>query len=72
MDIYSDFISYIYVFPIRPTNFLSWEMHVVGLTGNFSQNKTIEAIEHRLYWPSLKKDVTKIVGQCRACQLAKQ
>jgi len=39
-------------------------MHVGGLAGHFSQNKTIEAVEYRFYWLSLKKDVAKIVGQC--------
>ena len=40
--------------------------------GHFGQNKTIEAVEHRLYRLSLKRDVAKIVSQCRTCQLAKQ
>jgi len=53
-------------------DFLSWELHDEGLAGHFSQNKTIESVEHRFYCPSLKKDVAKIVGQCRICQLAKQ
>ena len=65
--IYSDFISY--VFPVRPSGILSWEIHAGGLAG---QNKTIGAVEHRFYWPSLKKDVAKIVSQCHTCQLAKQ
>jgi len=43
-------------------DFLSWEIHAGGLAGHFNQNKTIEAVEHRLYWPSLKKDVAKIVS----------
>jgi len=30
-------------------DFLSWEMHVGGLAGHFSQNKTIEAVEHNFY-----------------------
>ena len=53
-------------------DFLSWEIHVGSLARHFGQNKIIEAVEHRFYWPSLKKDVTKIVGQCCMCQLAKQ
>ena len=52
--------------------FLSWEIHDGGLAGHFGQNKTIEVVEHRFYWPSLKRNVTKIVSQCRTCQLAKQ
>ena len=53
-------------------DFLSWELHAGGLAGHFGQNKTIEAVEHRFYWPSLKRDVSKVVSQCRTCQLAKQ
>jgi len=68
--IYSDSVSY--VFPARPSEILSWEIHVGGLAGHFGQNKTIDVVEHLFYWPSLKKDVTKIVSQCRTCQLAKQ
>ena len=28
-------------------------------------------MEHQFYWPSLKRGVAKIVGQCLTCQLAK-
>jgi len=38
---------------------LSWEVHAGGLVGHFGQNKTIEAVEHRFYWPSLRKDVAR-------------
>ena len=68
--IYLDSVSY--VFPARPSWIFSWEIHAGGLAGHFGQNKTIEAVKHHFYWPSLKKDVAKIVGQCRICQLAKQ
>ena len=53
-------------------DFLSLEVHAGGLVGHFDWNKTIEAVEYRFYWPSLKRDMTKIVGQFRTCQLAKQ
>ena len=53
-------------------NFLSKEIHTRGLAGHFSQNKTIEAVEHRFYWSNLKKDDAKIIEQCGMCQLAKQ
>jgi len=43
-------------------DFLSWEMHAGDLSGHFSQNKTIEAVEHNFYRPSSKRDVVKIVG----------
>ena len=43
-----------------------------GLAGHFGRNKIIEAVEHRFYWPSLKRDVVRLVSQCRPRQLAKQ
>jgi len=51
---------------------LVWELHVGGLAGHFGHNKTIEVVEYRFYWPSLKRDVAKLVGRCHTCQLAKQ
>src|SRR5262249_46567285 len=53
-------------------DFLVWEMHAGGLAGHFGRNKTIELVEYRFYWPSLKRDVAKIVAQCRTCAMAKQ
>uniref|UniRef100_A0A2N9GME3 Reverse transcriptase n=1 Tax=Fagus sylvatica TaxID=28930 RepID=A0A2N9GME3_FAGSY len=52
-------------------DFLVWEIHAGGLAGHFGRDKTIEEVERQFYWPSLKRDVAKIVGQCRTCQLAK-
>ena len=52
-------------------DFLVWEIHGVGLVGHFGQDKTIEEVERQFYWPSLKRGVAKIVGQCSTCQLAK-
>ena len=66
----SDSVSY--VFLICPLGILSWEMHAGGLAGHFDQKRIIEAIKHQFYWPSSKKDVAKIIGHCRTCQLAKQ
>lgn len=34
--------------------------------------RTIDLVENRFYWPSLKRDVAKIIEQCRTCQIAKQ
>ena len=47
-------------------------MHVGGLAGHFGNDKSIEAVEYRFYWPSLKHDVAKHVGRWHICQLAKQ
>ena len=71
MNIYLDFVGY--VFPIFPSGiFLSWKLHVGGLVGHFGQNKTMKVVEHEFYWPSLKRDVAKIVSQYRTYQPAKQ
>ena len=52
--------------------FLVWELHSGGIAGHFGRDKTITLVEDRFYWPSLKRDVAKVLGQCRTCQLAKQ
>ena len=52
-------------------DFLIWEVHAGGLAGHFGRNKIIELLEHRFFWPSLKRDVTRIVAQCRTCDVAK-
>ena len=39
--------------------------------GHFGRDKTIALVEDRFFWPSLKKDVWKIIQQCRACQVGK-
>jgi len=52
--------------------FFMWELHDGGLAGHIGNEKTIEAFEYQLYWPSLKRDVIKYVGRYHTCQLAKQ
>ena len=58
----------------RPSvrDFLVWEIHAGGLAGHFGRDKTIEEVERHFYWPSLKRGIAKIVGQCHTCQLAKR
>jgi hypothetical protein len=53
-------------------DFIVWEIHAGGLAGHFGRDKTIEEVERQFYWPSLKKDVVKIVSTSNTCQLAKQ
>ena len=50
---------------------LIWEMHAGGLAGHFGRDKTIALVEDRFYCPSMKRDVARIVAQCRTCQIAK-
>ena len=47
---------------ISVRDFLVWEVHVGGLSGHFGRDKTIEEVERQFYWPSLKRDVAKIIG----------
>ena len=53
-------------------DFLIWELHAGGLAGHFGVHKTTRLVEDQFFWPSLKRDVAKIVGQCRTCASAKQ
>ena len=43
-------------------DFLVWEVHAGGLSRHFGCDKTLEEVERQLYWPSLKRDVDKIIG----------
>ena len=56
---------------ISVRDFLVLELHVGGLAGHFGRDKTIEEVERQFYWPTLKRDVAKIISQCRTCQVAK-
>ena len=46
-------------------------MHAGCLAGHFERDKTIALVEDRFYWPYLKRDVARIVVQCRTCQITK-
>lgn len=52
-------------------DFLVWELHAGGVAGHFGRDKTVTLVEDRFYWPSLKHDVAKLLGQCRVCLNAK-
>ncbi|XP_038974994.1 uncharacterized protein K02A2.6-like [Phoenix dactylifera] len=47
------------------------EVHGGGLAGHFGRDKTVIMMEDRFYWPTLRKDVHRIIKHCRTCQLAK-
>ena len=48
-----------------------WEFHAGGMGEHFGRDKTIDLVEDHFFWPSLKKDVWKVIKQCRACQVGK-
>jgi hypothetical protein len=52
-------------------DFLLWELHAGGLAEHFDRDKTIEEVKRQFYWLGFKRDVAKIIGHCRQCQLAK-
>ncbi|XP_038691133.1 uncharacterized protein LOC119989586 [Tripterygium wilfordii] len=51
--------------------FLILELHEGGLAGHFGIDKTLSLVEDRFFWPHLRRDVTKVVKQCRVCQINK-
>ncbi|XP_038697971.1 uncharacterized protein LOC119995522 [Tripterygium wilfordii] len=52
-------------------DFLILELHEGGLAGHFGIDKTLSLAEDRLFWPHMRRDVVKVVKQCRTCQLNK-
>jgi len=52
-------------------NYLVQELHDGGLAGYFGRDKIIALVEDKFYLPSPKRDVDRIVSQCRTCQLGK-
>ena len=53
-------------------DFLIFEIHQGGLAGHFGRDKTITDVEHRFFWPRMKKRIAKIVSQRKACIRGKQ
>ena len=47
------------------------DVHSGGMGGHFGIAKTMELLERKYFWPSLKKDVKKFVDGCEACQRGK-
>lgn len=42
-------------------DFLIWEMHTGAIASHFDRDKTIAQVKDRFYYPSLKRDVAKII-----------
>lgn len=42
-----------------------------GLVGHLGRDKTLAAVKVRYYWPKMRSDVEKIVGNCYVCQTSK-
>ena len=47
------------------------DIHCGGMGGHFGVEKSMELLERRYYWPTLKKDVKGFVDGCGACQRGK-
>ena len=40
---------------------LIWEIHAEGVVGHFDRDKTIALVEDRFYWPSVKRNLVRVV-----------
>lgn len=47
------------------------QLHAGPLGGHWGQNRTIDAISRRFYWPGCRKDVEKWLQQCDDCARVK-
>ena len=47
------------------------EAHWGALGGHFGRDRTLALVQANFYWPKLRKDVDRLVKQCRVCHLAK-
>ena len=70
MTIYFNFARY--ALPIPHYDTILFGNCMLGVLLVTSNEKTIDAVESLFYWPSLKRDVARLIGQCRTYQLAKQ
>ena len=53
-------------------DFLIWEIHQGGLAGHFGRDKTTTDVEHRFFWPKMKKHIAKVISHCKVCIRGKQ
>jgi len=47
------------------------EAHGGGLSGYFGEKKTYELLKEHLFWPSMLRDVHKVIERCVICKKAK-
>ena len=47
-------------------------MHAGGVARHFGRDKTIILVEDIFYWPSVNRNVARVVLYCRVCQVAKR
>lgn len=41
-----------------------------GEAGHMGVRKTYDRLQHKFFWPRLKRDVAKFIRTCHVCQLA--
>ncbi|PKU69720.1 RNA-directed DNA polymerase [Dendrobium catenatum] len=44
------------------------EVHGGGLAAHVGHDKTLEQLQHRFFWPQLRRDVSRFVERCPVCQ----
>jgi hypothetical protein len=47
------------------------EAHGGGLSGHFGEKKTYELLKEHFFWPSMLRDVHKVIERCAICKKAK-
>jgi hypothetical protein len=48
-----------------------WESHYSRVARHFSVDKTVAILQKHFYWPKLRQDVSKYIGSCISCAIAK-
>ena len=47
------------------------EMQSNGLDGHFGRDKTFELVNEKLFWPNIRRDMSRFVAACRVFQTTK-
>ena len=48
------------------------EAHVGGLSGHFGEKKTYKLLKEHFFWPSMLRDVHKVIERCAICKKGKE